>query len=272
MTSKIESGFAPVAGGKLYYETNGTGHPVVLVHAGIVDRRMWEREFDRFAKRYHVVRYDVRGFGRSERPTASYSDSDDLEALLRHLEIDAVRLVGVSNGGRIALDFAVSHPGVVESQVLVASGLSGYELSQDPEERAAFDLLETDTTAARELCRTVGVAAGVDRMIEVWARAVPDGSRTKLHQMMTENARMVFDEDPDLSQGLDPPARSRLHDLKVPTLVLEGELDQPALHYIADAIVDGIPGAVRAEIRGADHLVNISQPDAFEHSVLDFLE
>lgn len=272
MPEPPSSGYAPVQGGRLFYESAGEGHPVLLLHAGIADRRMWERQFERFAGRYRVVRYDVRGFGRSGPATVPYSDADDLAELLAHLDIDRVSLVGLSNGGRIALDFAVTRPGMVEALVPVASTVAGYELSDDPEERAAFDQNEQETKEACELARTVGLDAGIERMIEIWAPAVPSDQRPLLASMMRENAPRVFDQVPDFSIGPDPPTAGQLRHLTVPTLVVEAELDQPAIHYLTDAIATAIPGALRTTIAGADHLANLSRPDEFDRVVLDFLE
>ena len=270
--AEVRSGFIPVKGGRLFFETAGEGHPIVLIHQGLVDRRVWDREFERYARRYQVVRYDVRGFGRSEAGRVPYSDADDLFDVLRFLDLDRVSLIGGSNGGRIALDFAVGHPSMVEALVPVASGLHGYELSQDPEERAAFDQIEQETTAAVELARKVGPDAGIDRMVAIWAPAVPEGVRPRLVAIMRENSRRVFDEDPDLAITPDPPTARQLAHLRVPTLVVEGEVDQPAIHFLSDAIADSIPGALRSTIAGADHFVHLSQPEAFDRAVLEFLE
>ncbi|MGI0131631.1 MAG: alpha/beta fold hydrolase [Thermoplasmata archaeon] len=265
-------GFAEVdGGGRLFFETRGEGHAVVLLHAGIADRRMWAAQFAGYAGRYQVVRYDVRGFGRSDAPKAPYSDAEDLSALLRALDLDRVSLVGSSNGGRIALDFALTHPTMVEALVAAAPGLVGYEISDDPEERAAFDELEQEQVAAREVARTVGLEAGIDRLIALWARAVPEAARPAVFEMMRDNARRVFDDDRDFAIGLDPPTVKQLPQLRVPTLVVEGELDHPAMHYLADAVANGVPGSQRTTIEGADHLINLSRPEAFDRAVLDFL-
>ena len=108
------SGTVPVQGGKLYYEVKGEGHPLVLIHAGFLDRRMWDEQFELFSNSYKVVRYDVRGFGRSTKAETKFSDFEDLHALLQHLKLDKVYIIGVSNGGRIAIDFTTSYQNQVE--------------------------------------------------------------------------------------------------------------------------------------------------------------
>ena len=90
-----ESGMLQLKDGAIYYETMGEGVPVVFLHGGFGDRRMWNDQFAEFAKYYSVVRYDQRGFGKSQKPTAAYSPVSDLEMLLDHLKIDKAHLVGI---------------------------------------------------------------------------------------------------------------------------------------------------------------------------------
>jgi 3-oxoadipate enol-lactonase len=105
-----ESGFAEVNGASLYYESLGQGEPVVLLHAGIADGRMWDEQFGTFAEGYRVVRYDRRGFGRSAMVDGTYSHHDDLRGVLDHLGIEHASFVGCSMGGGAAIDFALGHP------------------------------------------------------------------------------------------------------------------------------------------------------------------
>ncbi|TMF47254.1 MAG: alpha/beta fold hydrolase [Chloroflexi bacterium] len=102
---RAETGYIETNGTKLYYEVMGEGHPLVLVHGGYMDRRMWDDQFAEFAQYYRVVRYDVRGFGRSELPQVPYADRQDLQALLTSLGIEKTYLLGLSLGGMIAIDY-----------------------------------------------------------------------------------------------------------------------------------------------------------------------
>ncbi len=104
----MQDGYVTVTGGKLYYQLKENGHPLVLIHAGFLDQRMWDEQFDLFAKDFTVIRYDVRGFGRSSRPVEKYWDIEDLYTLLTHLKVGKAFVVGVSNGGRIAIDFTIN--------------------------------------------------------------------------------------------------------------------------------------------------------------------
>src|SRR6516225_2922813 len=97
--SAIETGYAEINGAQLYYEIAGAGQPVVFVHAGIADRRMWNAQFAAFAARYHVLRYDHRGMGESSMPAGPFALREDLYALTRQLDLAPAVLIGCSMGG-----------------------------------------------------------------------------------------------------------------------------------------------------------------------------
>ena len=127
----MTSGTAEIAGVGLYYEAIGTGPPVVLLHDGLLDCRVWDDQFKALSEAYRVVRYDMRGHGRSEMPASELSHVEDLHGLLGFLEVERAHLLGLSNGGRISLDFSLAYPEMVESTILVGSSLSGYHFSEE---------------------------------------------------------------------------------------------------------------------------------------------
>ena len=127
-----DRGQVPVNGGKLYYEITGQGHALVLIHGGQLDRRMWDDQFRFFGSKYKVIRYDVRGFGNSPAAAEPYSDKEDLAALLKFLKVEKAYIAGLSLGGRIAIDFAIAHPEMVDALVLAGPGLSGFSFNPDP--------------------------------------------------------------------------------------------------------------------------------------------
>ncbi len=147
----LESGFVQVEGGRLYYEVDWSGPSLVLIHAGFLDRRMWDEQFQLFTKHFRVIRYDVRGYGKSDRPKSNFSDYKDLYSLLSHLGLRTTHIVGVSNGGRIALDFAVEYPQMVRSLVLVGTGVKGRKVS-DPEEEKDLGRVRRSDEAAGGGC------------------------------------------------------------------------------------------------------------------------
>jgi pimeloyl-ACP methyl ester carboxylesterase len=123
---QLQIGYVETNGTKLYYEMMGEGHPLVLLHRGYMDRRMWDNQFAAFAQNYQVIRYDIRGFGKSELPQTPYSDRRDLYDLMAFLEVKRAYLLGLSLGGVIALDFTLEYPAMVDALILVGSPVSGY--------------------------------------------------------------------------------------------------------------------------------------------------
>src|SRR6185369_3177599 len=118
----VQTGFADVNGAKLYYEVAGQGHALAFVHAWIADNTMWDGQFAEFAKHYRVIRYDNRGFGKTEPVDAEFSAREDLHGLLKFLGVERTYLVGCSNGGGISIDLTLEHPELVDALVTVGSG------------------------------------------------------------------------------------------------------------------------------------------------------
>jgi pimeloyl-ACP methyl ester carboxylesterase len=259
-----EQGFAPARGGRLYYEVRGDGPAVLLVHAGLWDSRIWDDQMDAFAERHTVLRYDIRGFGRSDPPTIAFSHRQDMVDLLDFLGIPTAAIVGCSIGGGFALDLALEFPGRVDALVLVAAGMSGDETPDDERTKAIYAEVEKATEAG-ELERAV------DLQLQVWTplRTDPDVDR-RIRDIAMDN-RLVDTLDWSLSQRLDPPAAVRLSEIGVPTLFLIGDNDAPVMDLIADKVVAGVTGARKVVMRGTDHLPNMRRPDEFNRLVLEFL-
>lgn len=127
----MTSGIVEINGASLYYEVAGTGPPIVLLHDGLLDCRVWDDQFEAFAGSHTVVRYDIRGRGRSGMSDKEFSHVEDLRALLGFLGVQRTSLIGASNGGRISLDFVLEYPEMADSLVLVGLSLSGYRFSEE---------------------------------------------------------------------------------------------------------------------------------------------
>jgi pimeloyl-ACP methyl ester carboxylesterase len=138
------TGFAEVNGTKLYYEQLGKGRTIVFVHGGLVDSRVWDDQFKEFAKRYRVIRYDLRGFGKSAEPSGPFSPIEDLHSLLAFLKVERATVVGGSLGGMIAADFALEYPQTIEALVLVGSGLRGDKRPPDKQMAAIYQTARRD--------------------------------------------------------------------------------------------------------------------------------
>jgi 3-oxoadipate enol-lactonase len=148
----MKSGIVVVNGTAYYYEEAGAaGHPVVLLHSGLANCRMWDREFATFAEHFRVIRYDLPGFGRSATPSGEFSTRADLAGLLRALGVQRAHVVGLSLGGSLGIDFAIEYPDTVSALVAVAPGLGGSE--PDPATVKMFE--ELQAAEADQIARDV---------------------------------------------------------------------------------------------------------------------
>jgi 3-oxoadipate enol-lactonase len=256
-------------GAKLHFEIAGEGPAVTLIHPGLWDMRTWDREFRVLADAgYRVLRYDVRGYGKSSRPEpgTTYSHVRDLEALLEANEIAVTALVGCSMGGGIELDFALVHPGQVWALVLVASALPGFEPTEEEEEWASQ--AEAPIQAAIE---AEDLQRAQELRLKIWASLGTDDERgAKIRQIALDNLHLL-QMDESAQEQLDPPPARRLEEYDVPSLILDAEDDPPYMHRIADLLARGIMGSRKVVIEGADHVINVRQPERFEELVLPFL-
>ena len=130
---QVKSGFAEVNGTRLYYEVAGSGDPIVLIHGNFGDRRYWDNQFEAFSKGYKVLRYDVRGFGKSADPVAGepWMPTEDIRALLAYFGMSKAHIVGFSMGCGQAVDFVLSHPEMCHSLIAVGPWVAGYKMPEE---------------------------------------------------------------------------------------------------------------------------------------------
>lgn len=271
-STQPEAGFAQVRGTQLYYEMLGEGHPLVLIHGGYMDRRMWDDQFHAFAEHYRVIRYDVRGFGKSELPPMAYADRQDLYELLNYIGVEKTYLLGLSLGGIIAIDFALERPDMVDALILVGSPVPGFpvellytkeQLEQQRSRWAAFE------KAILERNRPAMVAALMQDPTLVPSPKYP-AARERVRKNLSEYS-FVWVLDPAPKQDLEPPAYERLTEIQVPTLIVMGAEDDPRLFKDADKLERDIVRASRVTIAETHHMPNMEKPEEFNTLILDFL-
>ena len=240
----------------LWYEDAGSGPPVVLLHEGVVDSRIWKPFLPLVQERLRTIRYDQRGYGRSPMWTGPYSPVDDLVSVLDAAGVDEAALVGTSRGGRIAMQAALDRPERVSALVLAVSGLAGHplEIEATPEQEARWEAAEASGDLAE--------LAEID--MEVWA---PMGVDDELRAMFVENAEASNAEDP----AQEETSAGRLGKIGVPTLVITAARDVPAINELGLLLAREIPGARHAVIEEADHMIQWRAPDEFAQLILDFL-
>lgn len=258
----VRTGYAPVEGGRLYHERAGEGFPVVLVHPGMWDLRIWDMQFETFAAHHDVIRYDLRGHGRSDVATRAYSDVQDLRSLLGVLGVPRCAIVGCSTGARVAVDVALADPELVEAVVLASPMLSG-RAGRGP----GFDVLAAEV---RQAVTGGDAPAAMEMLLAVWTplSSGPDVDGF-IRRLAMDNLHLLPTPD-----GIGEPAQPvepHLPEMQAAALVVVGEHDVAEIHQVADLLVERVPGAHKREVHDADHLVMVRQPEVFNRVVLDFL-
>ena len=260
-------GFVPVPGGSLYAEIDGSGPAIALVHAGVANLRMWDPHVPALAEHYTVIRYDTRGFGRTESEHVEFSNRADLIAVLDHARAERAILVGVSRGGSIVLDTALEYPGRTAGLALVAGGVSGFEATASLVDPATWEEAEAHWKA-----KEWGWLADFETAL--WADGpgqspdrVAPAVREAVHGWILSNYRAEKEEG--IPQTLDPPAAGRLGDLDLPVLVAIGLRDEVGVIEACRHLAASVPGA-RVEEFDAAHMLNLEHPEHFTRLLLDF--
>ena len=271
--STVKTGYVEVNGARLYYEIAGSGTPLVMIHAGIADSRMWDCEFASFAASHRVLRFDMRGYGKSHPVPGDFNIQDDLTALLTELNVDGpLVLMGCSMGAGLALDFALANPGRTRALILVGGGPAGFEVeAEEPDElfaesERAFENGELERVAELDM--------------QIWFDGVgrsPNPDRAAARAKALEMARRVTELEfkrigNHVRKTPEKPAAERLHEITAPSLIVVGENDLPYLIKAADFMQERLPNATLATMADAAHLPNMEHPAQFRSIVEDFLE
>ena len=264
----FKSGFAPADGARIYFESAGVGPAVVFIHAGVSDRRMWDPQFDYFADKFHVLRYDLRGFGKSEMPDLSYSNRADLGKVLQFLGIEKAAIVGCSMGGSTAIDFTLEHPERVIALVTIGSGVSGWNEWSDEEIRHWTEFMRLAKEGEIERAREMDAVLWLDGPGRDPSRIDPT-YRRRAREIHKDNFSLARDAHPE--EELRPPAIQRLGEINRPTLVLVGDSDSSEIVKIASQLAKEIPRARLVTVANAAHLPNFEHPDEFNGIVDEFL-
>ena len=255
--------FVEVEGSKLYFEECGTGtEAVVLIHDGIAHSAVWDDVWPAFCSKFHAIRYDRRGYGRTPASTTWYTEVEDLAALLRQRKVSRAVLVGSSHGGELSIDFTLHYPSVVEQLVLVGAVVSGLPYSDHFLNRGMKN---------SESFEKNNVARG----LETWSKdrylLAPghEEAQKRLLALLTANPQDMTHND---YARPTTPAIGHLQEIHVPTLILVGDADIPDVHAHAGAIEAGISGSKRVVVNDAGHLMYMEKPAEFSRLAIDFIE
>ena len=259
-SSSADTGYVLVDGGKLFYELAGTGKNIVLLHDGMVNREIWDEQFPLLAKKYRVIRYDRRGYGKSSDPEIKYSHITDLNQLFIQLKIDKAIIFGMSSGGRLAIDFTLTYPEKVTGLVLVGAVVSGFGYTSHMDTRGGhFNPQKySDPLKVHEYFI-------MDDPYEIYSENTV--AKEKVMKLLPNLAR----QNSVPTQPAAKVAVRFLSEIKVPALILVGEYDHPDVHAHAGVIDAGIANSKREIIPLSGHLIPIEQPALFNETVLNFL-
>lgn len=254
-------------GARIAYDVDGSGEAVLLIHAGVANRSMWDDQVAALTDAYRVIRHDTRGYGETETDAVKFSNRADIAALLDELGEPSAHVVGLSRGGNIALDFALEFPRRVRSLAVVAGGVGGYESPAElPPE--TWEPVEAMWKAKhwKEL---------TDWETAFWADGPgqsPDRApavRQRVHEWVLAN--YLAEKEEGEPQPLDPPAETRLADFHGPLLVMLGTLDDPGTTDAMRHLAERVPGARLEEFESA-HMVNLEHPERFNRVLREFLD
>jgi len=246
-----------VGGARLWYDEAGEGQAVLLLHGGLGDSGLWEPVVPLLAERFRTIRTDLRFFGRSTGPAVPWSWLADTIGVLDELGVERAALVGLSLGGRLAFDVALAHPERLWAVVGVAPGLGGHDGDPYTEEhQARYEAAEDKVEAMMEIDLEVWAPLGADERIRQLWRKTPDANPL-----------------PDGVEPLDPPgapAKERLGELGVPTLVVTAAHDPPGFREIGPFVAEAAPDARHVEL-DSDHYLTLREPELVARTLLDFL-
>jgi len=257
-----------VGGTKMYCEVSGKGPPILFLHTGLMDCRMWDDQVRSLSRRYMVIRCDLRGYGKTPRGSVRFSHYRDIATLLDSLGIAKVHLVGASFGGKVAIDVALAFPQRIRSLVLCAPDISGTA--------PTAELLSIDSTEESYLKKYDFVHAA-EFNVRTWvvgpyrrAEEVSVELQQKIIAMQLHNYSIPSPEGAQ-NVPLEPRAMRRIGEIRIPTLILIGDKDIRSFQTLSEIIANGIPTAIRIVIPNVAHMIPMEKPELFNHMLLDFI-
>lgn len=248
--------FVEVDGSRLYYEECGTGpKAIILLHDGVVNSAVWDDVWPTLCKKFHVIRYDRRGYGHSPATKKPYYEADDVAAILRDRKVTHAALVGSSHGGNIALSVALRYPEQISDLILVGPEAEGFPYSEH------FIMAQMEFRGAKDptevrVKNTYFIAPG------------NDAAREHLRKLLNASPQDHKHDDMPLPEK---PVFPYVHDLRMPTLILTGSADIADNQAVSGALVMSIPGAARIVVPNTGHLLYLEKPELFSSLVIGFL-
>ena len=267
-------GYVPVSGeGKIYYEEKGEGEPLILLHGHSLDTRMWDLQFDEFARHYRTIRMDFRGYGRSSKQTETFQFThlDDLLAVMDYLKIEKAHIVGLSMGSFVAGDMVAMAPERMLSCVMASGGIRSVQGPSEP--------MGAEESARRDKEIAELKAKGIDVYKREWLETLISEGGSRREEMRGPLWQMI--NDWDAWQPLHKEVRmfwareawKRLEEIcpSVPTLMLRGDSKGEGKPYSPKEL-KYLPNGTALLLPDCGHMMNMEQPETFNRAVLQFLD
>ena len=259
-----QTGFLSVNETDIYYEIAGVGEPIVLVHGAPLDSRMWEPQMEVLSKQFQVIRYDMRGLGKSIDPGQPFTLYEDLYSLLNELGIKKATFVGASFGSYVSVEFSLAYPEMVERLILVCPG--GFEVPSEDRQQWFKKIMEAMSLGQLDEALDLNLHLVLDGPAEEKGRV--QQRRAWLHDIY----RDIFNQPPRESNkpnALQPDPRGRLGEVSVPTCVVLGQLDHPDFIETAERLASEIPNARLVPFESSAHLPNVDSPEKLNELIVE---
>lgn len=261
-----KSDFLTIDDSKIYYEVFGEGEPLILIHAGVTDSRMWDYQIEDLSKNFKVIRFDQRGFGKSDIPKSNFNAVKDIITLMDSCKISKAHIVGICLGALQALDLAIEYPDRVKSLIISGSAL--------PDWPQPKEVMDKHIDFSRYVAEK-GPDSAVKKMLTdpFWSYTLPNSrykeARKLFEQILRENKESftVNWQLRELPLGLT----GKLQSIKCPVLMFRPENEMPSIVPIADTIAKKISKIEIAEIPEVYHLLNMETPEEFNREIIRFV-
>lgn len=266
--SGVKEEYLKLTNSNLFYSVTGQGEPIVFIHGNFNDSRIWDYQIGSFAKEYTVIRYDLRGYGKSDTPTAAFSHFEDLKALLDYLGIEKATFVGSSSGGSVAIDFTLKYPEYVKALVLAAPAINGY--------RYPIRLMIQAIKSISAL-KSKGFDAAIEKFISnpFWSYFIPSQSKREARELVLRNLKTkknFYSWDFKLALPLKPLATKRLSEIHVPTFIVLSDKDITFNIRAGEYVHKNIENSKREVLTNCGHLPFVEKPAEFNQKVIQFVK
>ncbi|MEJ7740994.1 MAG: alpha/beta hydrolase [Chitinophagaceae bacterium] len=266
-------GLIPVGKLKIYYERNGQGDPLLLLHAGLQDHNMWKSQVDVLSRQFEVITIDLPFHGATTGEDTTILASDVIKAVMDSLHLQKVSLAGLSMGASVVQDFIIAYPAHVHKAILIASGVNGFERDH-PVDSVSMkwwgkfqQALEVKDTAAAAAEFTKAWAEGIYRAADSLKAPVSQ----YVYNTTLKNLRAHKMAGWPLLKS-NPTAFDRLSSIKVPVLVIHGDKDLPYVSKACEYLEQAVPGAKRVLLNDVAHMLNMEKPRELNELIRNFLK